>query len=74
MGTKTSGPEEEHYTALIEITKTSPEKREPTSGYNATPKVTPRSVTEVTRVVVRSTELFKLVEKIKAHVDLVEEI
>lgn len=64
---------EEHFTATIEVNKTvGPQQAKNTRGYNEG-EPTKRKVTEVARIVVRADKLEKLQEKIKAHVDLIDE-
>lgn len=64
--------EKAHYTAVIEVSRTVPETTETDSrGYN--PKVKPRQVVEVARIIVRASSLDKLTEKAQAHLNLIEE-
>lgn len=64
---------EEHFTATVEVNKTvGPQQPKNTRGY-AEGEPTKRKVTEVARITVRADTLEKLQEKIKGHVDLIDE-
>lgn len=66
-----------HYTAVLEVTKTTP-PAPPTTTYRdsrhpAPADPSPRSVSEVARVVIRAASLEALVAKVGAHAALIEE-
>jgi hypothetical protein len=60
-----------HFTAVIEVTKVTPEFTEATRYDGAL--VHPRVVTDVARVVVRATDLDELKARVTTHVELVAE-
>lgn len=65
---------EEHFTATIEVNKTvGPQQPKNTRGY-AEGEPIKRKVTEVARITVRADTLQKLQQKIKGHVDLLDDI
>lgn len=67
---------EVHYTAIVEIVKvTGAEEPTPNSrGYIPNKESKPKQSKEIAKVIVRATTIEKLKEKLKGHIDLVEEV
>ncbi len=66
----------EHYTAVVEITKTThtPAPADPSSRrFQSSPPESRREVVEVARVVLRAESLERLRDRLGAHVALIEE-
>lgn len=64
---------EEHYTATIEVTKTTgPQQPKNARGYDEG-QPTKRKVTEVARITVRANSIVSLVQKINKHVELIDD-
>lgn len=62
-----------HWTATIEVTHTEPEKPQERDQYgNIKKDVTPRSVTEVDRIIIRDKTIDGLRAKIIQHVELID--
>lgn len=63
-----------HYTAVVEITKTTPAQPAPSGGGRGLAIPVEREVAEVARLVIRAASVAQLREKVAAHVALVEEV
>lgn len=63
-----------HYTAVVEISKTTPAQPAPTGPGRGLAVPTERRVDEVARIIIRASSVAELREKVAAHVALVEEV